>query len=92
MLESNLNVTDLIFENYDQYLTKHRDELNTPSGAIEMLSSDGSFRAYMAALTEGMTNYQKAAVMSVCERQREFLLEESTQLGPSASVIGYAVN
>lgn len=92
MSDSNMNTTDLIFENYDNYLTEHRDELNTPSGAIEMLSSDGSFRSYMTSLTEGMQPYQKAAVMAVCERQREFLLEESTQLGPSASVIGYAVN
>ena len=93
MLESNVqgSTTDLIFENYDSYLTEHRDELNTPAGAIEMLSSDGSFRSYMSKLTEGLDNHQKAAVMSVCERQREFLLEESTQLGPSASVIGYAV-
>lgn len=87
-----MNPTDLIFENYDRYLVENRDELNTPTGAIEMLSSDGSFRAYMASLTEGLEPYQKAAVMAVCEREREFLLEESTQLGPSASVIGYAVN
>ncbi len=85
------NHTDLIFENYDVYLNQHRNELNTPAGAIEMLSSDGSFRSYMAALTEGLDVHQKSAVMAVCERQRQFLLEESTQLGPSASVIGYAV-
>ena len=91
-MADNMNVTDLIFENYDGYLNEHRAEMNTPSGAIEMLASDGNFNAYMAALTEGLEPYQKASVMAVCERQREFLLEESTQLGPSASVIGYAVN
>lgn len=85
------NLTDMIFENYDGYLKEHRDEMGTPSGAIEMLSSDGSFKAYMASLTEGLEPYQKAAVMGVAERQREFLLEESAQLGPSASIIGYAV-
>ena len=90
-MPDNMNVTDLIFENYDGYLNSHRDEMNTPSGAIEMLASDGNFNAYMAALTEGLEPYQKASVMAVCERQREFLLEESMQLGPSASVIGYAV-
>lgn len=85
------NVTDLIFENYDNYINTHKDELNTPQGAIEMLSSDGAFNSYIAGLTEGMEPYQKAAVLAVCERERAYLLEESTQLGPTASVIGYAV-
>lgn len=88
---SEMNVTDLIFENYDRYMHENRDDLATPGGAIEMLSSDGSFNAYVSKLTEGMAPYQKAAVSTVCQRQREYLLEESMQLGPSASVIGYAV-
>jgi len=88
---SDVNMSDLIFENYNAYLSEHRDDLSTPAGAIEMLSSDGAFSAYMAALTEGMEPYQKSAVLAVCEREREYLLQESTQLGPSASIIGYAV-
>jgi len=90
-LNNEVNMSDMIFENYNGYLSEHSDDLSTPSGAIEMLSSDGAFSAYMAALTEGMEPYQKAAVLSVCEREREYLLQESTQLGPSASIIGYAV-
>ena len=89
-----MNATDLIFENYDGFLNDHRHDLNTPAGALEMLASDGSFNSYIASLTEGLEPYQKAAVSLVCERQREFLLEESSTatLGPSASVVGYAVN
>lgn len=86
------NVTDVIFENYDNYLDKHRHDLNTPAGALEMLASDGAFNSYISALTEHLEPYQRSAVMAVCDRQREFLLEESAgSLGPSASVIGYAV-
>jgi len=88
---SEVNMSDMIFENYNGYLSEHKDDLSTPAGAIEMLSSDGAFSAYMAALTEGMEPYQKSAVLAVCEREREYLLQESTQLGPSASIIGYAV-
>jgi hypothetical protein len=91
MKQNDVNMSDLIFENYNSYLSEHKDDLSTPSGAIEMLSSDGAFSAYMAALTEGMEPYQKTSVLAVCEREREYLLQESTQLGPSASIIGYAV-
>lgn len=85
------NNSDLIFENYDGFLQENKDDLATPNGAIELLSSDGSFQAYISALTEGLEPYQKNAVMAVCEREREYLLQESAQLGPSASIIGYAV-
>lgn len=87
------NHSDLIFENYDGFLkSEDGDSLNNPSTAVEMLMNDGSFRSYLDHLTEGLEPWQKAPVMAICERQREFLLEESTQLGPSASIIGYAVN
>ena len=82
------NNSDLIFENYDSFLQENKDDLATPSGAIELLSSDGSFQSYMAALTEGLEPFQQQAVMAVCEREREYLLQESAQLGPSASIIG----
>jgi len=92
MSELSTNLTDMIFENYDGYLRENQDELSTPTGAIEMLSSDGNFNAYIDSLTEGLEPYQKAVAKAVCDRQREFLLEESAQLGPNSSVIGYAVN
>lgn len=88
----NVNTSDVIFENYEGYLKDHQDDLSTPAGAIEMLSSDGAFNSYMTSLTEGLDPHQKAAVMAVCEREREFILQESIQMGPSTSVIGYAVN
>lgn len=87
----NANVSDMIFENYSNYLSEHRNEMNTPAGAIDMLSTDGQFNAYISSLTEGMEPYQRAAVSVVCQREREMLLEESATLGPSSSVIGYAV-
>lgn len=83
--------SDVIFENYESYLKEHRDDISSPSGAIEMLTSDGAFRAYIDTLTEGLNPYTKNSIMGVCERQREMLIEESINLAPSANVIGFAV-
>jgi hypothetical protein len=83
---------DRIFENYELFLKEHRDDLGTPAGAIEMLSSDGSFRAYIDALTEGLDAQTKRSIFAIAEREREMLLEESINVGPSAAVVGYAVS
>lgn len=83
---------DRIFENYELYLKDHRDDIGTPSGAIEMLSSDGAFHAYIDALTEGFNSNLKSSIVAVAEREREMLLEESINIGPSAAVVGYAVS
>ena len=83
---------DRIFENYELYLKDHRDDIGTASGAIEMLSSDGAFHAYIDALTEGLDAYTKRSIMGIAEREREMLLEESINIGPSAAVVGYAVS
>lgn len=48
MKQNDVNMSDLIFENYNSYLSEHKDDLSTPSGAIEMLSSDGAFRSLAA--------------------------------------------
>jgi len=85
------NNTDLIFENYEHFLNENREDFNSPANAIEMLTSDGAFRSYLQALTEGLTPEQQQSIYAVAQRQREMLLEESVQLGPSASIIGYAV-
>ena len=84
--------SNLIFENYDNYLNEHKDEMGTVEGGLEMLVSDGAFNSYISALTENLNDDQKATIMDVCQRQRQTLLEESVQLGPSSTVIAYAVS
>lgn len=83
---------DQIFENYELFIKEHRNDISTPSEAIEMLSSDGAFRAYIDSLTEGLNDRTKSNIVAIAEREREMLLEESINLGPSASVVGYAVS
>ena len=83
---------DQIFENYELFIKEHKSDISTPSEAIEMLSSDGAFRAYIDSLTEGLNTHTKNNIVAIAEREREMLLEESMNLGPSASVVGYAVS
>jgi hypothetical protein len=83
---------DQIFENYELFIKEHKSDISTPSEAIEMLSSDGAFRSYIDALTEGLNARTKNNIVAIAEREREMLLEESINLGPSSSVVGYAVS
>jgi len=84
--------SDTIFENYELFLREHRDDISTPMGAVELLSSDGAFRAYIASITEGLTPNARSVVSAVCEREREMLLEDSANIGATGSSVGYAVN
>jgi hypothetical protein len=86
-----IDYSDAIFENYDMFLKENNSQMATPAGAIEMLSSDGSFRAYMESLTDSLPPVTKAVVMGVAQREREMLLEESVNFGPSGAAIGYNV-
>ena len=83
--------SDRIFENYEMFIKEHKNQIDTPHDAIEMLSSDGAFRAYIDALTEGLDVETKTNIFKIAEREREMLLEESINIGPTASVVGYAV-
>lgn len=89
---SKLDFGDQIFENYSIFIKEHKNDISTPSEAVELLSSDGAFRAYIDSLTEGLSTNVKKTIVAISEREREFLLEESMNLGPSANVIGYAVS
>jgi len=85
------NYSDLVFENYEGYLKEHSDEIANPQNAMEMLASKGAFKAYASTLTEGLPATIKPVVEGILERERDSLLEESANIGPTASAIGYAV-
>jgi hypothetical protein len=84
--------SDMIFENYNAFINGHEDEIGTVEGGLEMLTSDGMFRGYISSLTEGLDQSRADTIMNVCQRQREMLLEESVQLGPSSTIVAYAVS
>lgn len=83
--------SDLIFENYGYYIRENYGEFNSPSSALAMLTSDGQFKSYIQALTDGLPAHIAENIYAICEREREVLLEETAQLGPSTTAIGYTV-
>jgi hypothetical protein len=86
-----MEYTDLIYENYNTFLKDHTNDLSSPQGAMEMLTSQGMFDAYVTALTDKIPAESKSVIEAVCRREREVLLEESINVGPQSSAIGYAV-
>jgi len=88
----NYDVTELVYENFDSYL-QEEDNMQHPDYAMQMLTSESKFSSFIGKLTEGMSPQQVSSVTAVCNRQREYLLEESrTQFGSTPEVVGYAVN
>jgi len=83
--------TDVIFENYSHFMTDNREMVNTPRDAMRMISTDASFYSYIDSLSEGLDVITAATVRSVCEREREVFLENSANVGPTSTAIGFAV-
>ena len=84
--------TDLIFENYNSFLNENRELVNTPRDAMQMLSTDATFYAYIDSLTEGLDAGVAKMIRSVAERERAVILENAANVGPSSTAIGYAVS
>ena len=83
-------LTDMIFHNYGRYINEH-SELKKPEAAVQMLTDDSKYNHFISSIVEGADQEQIAAAKLVCDRQREFLLEESTNIMASDGAIGYAV-
>ena len=80
-----------LFENYEQFISEHSDEISTPTGALKMITDNGMFRAYMDALTDGLDIGARTSVMAVANRQREYLLTEAANVPGSTMSFGWTV-
>jgi len=80
-----------LFENYENFITEHSDDLSNPAGALKMITDNGMFRSYMDALTEGLEPRVRATVLGVANRQREMLLTESANVPGSSLSFGWTV-
>lgn len=80
-----------LFENYEQFITEHSDDLSNPAGALKMITDNGMFRAYMDALTEGLDPLVRSSVLGVVNRQREMLLTEAANVPGSSLSFGWTV-
>ncbi len=80
-----------LFENYEHFLHEHSDDFSTPSRALRVITENGMFRAYMDALTDGLSPNARSAVLAVANRQREVLLTETANVPGSNFALGWTV-
>ena len=80
---------ETLFENYELFLKEHASDITSPSDAIKLIADNSMFRSYVDALTEGLSPNIKANVVSVCNRQRQMLLTEASNV--PASMFGFGL-
>lgn len=82
---------DLIYENYEYFITDNQSDYQSPSDFISLLTTDTLFEAYIETLIDKLPEDAKKSVRKVAEAEREMLITENLYAGPSANTIGYAV-
>lgn len=87
---NNIN-SGLIFENFEKYIQENDNDFKTPQGAVRLLREDASFEDFLDGITEGVEDESTTVVKNILERQRETLLSESANVGPSVFTHGWTV-
>ena len=75
--------SNLLFENFEEYVNNDENELQNPQNAIRLLREDAQFADFADTLTEGLDESARYVVNNVLEQQRNQLLTESANVGPS---------
>jgi len=81
--------SNVIFENYENFLTENRDDLNSPQDIVKLITNDSMFRAYTEALTESLDTDTRLPVMNVLNAQRNMLLQEAANVPASSFASGW---
>ena len=85
-------MSDVLFENYEHFITEHADDVSSPAGMARLLNDDSMSRAYFDSLTEGIGDPKaRANVTAVLNRQREMILTESANVPAAAFAQGWVV-
>jgi len=85
-------MSDVLFENYEQFITEHADDVSSPAGVARMLNDEGMSRAYFESLTDGISDDKsRAGVMAILNRQREMILQEAANVPNSSFASGWTV-
>lgn len=67
------------------------NDMSSPQGAVRLLREDSYFNDFSDTLTEGLDDTSRGVVNNVLNRQRELLLTESANVGPSVFTHGWTV-
>ena len=82
---------EALFENYEAFITENADDLQDPSGAQRLITDQSMFKNYADSLTDGLQEDVRASVLSVLDRQREMILQESANVPASTFAAGWTV-
>lgn len=80
-----------LYENYEQFIQEHSSDISSPSDALKLIADNSMFRSYVDALTEHLSPSIRPTVQNVCNRQREMLLTEASNVPASAFGFGWTV-
>ena len=69
--------SNVIFENYEEYLNENSDDFHGVGGISNILRDDAAFNDFSNALLEGQDESVRKTVGGVLNRQREMILEEA---------------
>jgi hypothetical protein len=83
---------ETLFENYELFIKEHTSDITSPSDAVKLIADNSMFRSYIDALTEGLTPVIRQNVIAVCNRQRQMLLMEASNVPASAFGFGWTVS
>lgn len=90
-MSSQIN-SNVLFENYENFLTDEQESFSSPSNVNRSLRDNGLFRAFTESLTDGIADSSvRKSVQNVLERQRMSLIEESANVPASGFSHGWSV-
>ena len=80
---------NVIFENYEAFLTENKDDLNSPQDIVKLIPNESMFRSYTDAITESLDANTRSSVMNVLNAQRNMLLTEAANVPASSFASGW---
>lgn len=73
----------MLFEHYEEYVNNEENDLQNPNNAVRLLREDAQFNDFADTLLEGLDDGTRYSVSQVLEQQRNQILSESANVGPS---------
>jgi hypothetical protein len=84
-------MSDIIFENYYNFVQENESDFTTPQGVVSLLNDKAYFESFVDALTEGLDADAVSGIRTVLDRYRVDLLTEAANVPASGFAQGWTV-